>query len=70
MNTEEVLRAELVEGLAHLVNEVVQTGKEEAQSALDQIDQLRSTLAKAGSLNDFREDLKAAEWRLLRYLLT
>ena len=53
-----------------MVNKAVQTGKEEAQSVLDQIDQLRSTLAKAGSLNDFREDFEAAEWTLLRYLLT
>jgi hypothetical protein len=70
VSAEEVLRAELVEELARLVNEALLTGKEEAQSALDQIDQLRSTLAKAGSLNDFREDLEAAEWTLLRYLLT
>jgi hypothetical protein len=66
----EVLRAELVEALARMVNRVIQGGKAEAESALDQIDQIRTTLTGAVRIDDFRADLEAAKRVLLLYLLT
>src|SRR3954453_22058948 len=65
----EVARAELVEGLARMVNRVIQHGKAEAQSALDQIEVIRTTLADVANIDDFLEDLDAAERKLLLYLL-
>ena len=61
----EVARAELVEGLARMVNRVIQHGKAEAQSALGSIKEIRTTLAGVANIDDFLEDLDAAE-RTLR----
>ena len=66
----EVARAELVEGLARMVNRVIQHGKAEAQSALGSIKEIRTTLAGVANIDDFLEDLEAAERTLLLYLLT
>lgn len=66
----EVARAELIEGLARMVNRVIQNGKAEAQSALGSIEQIRTTLADVANIDDFLEDLEAAERTLLLYLLT
>ena len=65
----EVARAELIEALARMVNHVIQHGKAEAQSALDSIEQIRTTLAEVANIDDFLEDLDAAERVLLLYLL-
>lgn len=64
----EVARAELVEALARMVNRVIQNGKAEAQSALGQIEVIRTTLAAGANIDDFLEDLDAAERTLLLYL--
>jgi hypothetical protein len=48
----EVARAELVEGLARMVNRVIQHGKAEAQSALGQIEVIRTTLADVANIDD------------------
>ena len=61
----EVARAELVEALARMVNRVIQHGKAEAQSALCRIKEIRTTLAGVANIDDFLEDLDAAE-RVLR----
>ena len=61
----EVVRAELVEALAGLVNRVIEHGKADAQSALCHIDVARTLLAKAADMDDVLEDLDAAE-RVLR----
>lgn len=66
----EVLRAELVEGFAPMVNRAIQGGKAEAQSALGSIEEIRTTLANVANIDDFLEDLDAAERMLLLYLLT
>ena len=66
----EVARAELVEGLARMVNCVIQHGKAEAQSALGSIKEIRTTLAGVAKLDDFLEDLAAAERTLRLYLST
>jgi hypothetical protein len=66
----EVARAELVEGLARMVNRVIQHGKAEAQSALGQMEVIRTTLADVANIDDFLEDLDAAKRALLLYLLT
>ena len=42
----------------------------EAQSALDQIEVIRTTLAEVANIDDFLEDLDAAKRTLLLYLLT
>ena len=42
MDPVEVLQAELVEGLARMVNHVIQHGKAETRSALDQIEVIRT----------------------------
>ena len=65
----EVARAELVEALARMVNHVIQHGKTEAQSALGQIEVIRTTLADVANIDDFLEDLDAAERTLLLFLL-
>jgi len=61
----EVVRAELVEALAGLVNRVIEHGKADAQSALCYIDVVRAVLAAAADMDDVLEDLDAAE-RVLR----
>ena len=66
----EVVRAELVEGLARMVNRVIQHGKAEAQSTLGKIEEIRTTLAEVANIDDFLEDLDAAERTLRLYLST
>ena len=66
----EAVRAELVEALARMVNRVIQHGKAEAQSALSSIEDIRSTLANVANIDDFLEDLDAAERTLRLYLST
>ena len=66
----EVARAELVEALARMVNRVIQHGKAEAQSALGSIKEIRTTLAEVANIDDFLEDLDAAERVLRLYLST
>jgi hypothetical protein len=66
----EVARAELVEALARMVNRVIQHGKAEAQSALGNIEEIRTALAEVASIDDFLEDLDAAERTLRLYLST
>ena len=66
----EVARAELIEGLARMVNRVIQHGKAEAQSALGSIEEIRTTLAKMANIDDFLDDLDAAERTLRLYLST
>ena len=63
-------RAELIEALARMVNLVIQHGKAEAQSALGNIAEIRTTLAGVAKLGDFLEDLDAAERTLRLYLST
>ena len=53
-----------------MVNRVIQHGKAEAQSALDQIEVIRTTLADVANIDDFLDDLEAAERTLLLYSLT
>lgn len=65
----EVARAELVEALARMVNRVIQHGKAEVQSTLDSIEQIRTTLAEVVNINDFLENLDAAERMLLLHWL-
>ena len=64
----EVARVELVEALARMVNRVIQHGKAEAQSALGSIEEIRTTLAEVANIDDFLEDLDAAERTLRLYL--
>ena len=66
----EIARAELVEALARMVNRVITYGKTEVQSALDQIEAARMSLADVANIDDFLADLEAAERTLLLYLLT
>ena len=66
----EVVRAELVEALAGLLNRVIAHGKADAQSALCHIDVVRTILAEAASMDDVLEDLDAAERTIRRYLST
>ena len=66
----EILRVELVKGLAGTVNHVIQHGKAEVPFAIDQIAQIRATLARVANIADFHDDLNAAERVLLLYLLT
>ena len=66
----EVARVELVEALTRMVNRVIQHGKAEAQSALSSIDQIRNTLAEVADIDDFLDDLDAAERTLLLFLAT
>ena len=70
VDPQEVARAELIEGLARMVNRVIQNGKAEAQSALGSIEQIRITLAGVAKLDDYLEDLDAAERTLRLYLAT
>jgi hypothetical protein len=66
----EVVRAELVEALAGMVNRVIKHGKADAQSALRHIDVVRTILAEAADLDDVLEDLDAAARTIRRYLAT
>ena len=66
----EVARAELIEALARMVNRVIQDGKAEARSALGSIEEIRTTLAEVANIDDFIEDLDAAERTLRQYLST
>ena len=66
----EVVRAELVEALAGLVNRVIAHGKADAQSTLGHIDVARTLLTEAPRMEDFVADLDAAARALRRYLLT
>ena len=66
----EVVRAELVEALAGLVNRVIAHGKADAQSALCHIDVARTILDKAPRMEDFVADLDAAARTLRRHLST
>jgi hypothetical protein len=66
----EVVRAELVEALAGLVNRVIAHGKADAQSALGHIDVARTLLAEAADMDDVLEDFDAAERTLRRHLST
>ena len=66
----EVARVELVEALARMVNRVIEHGKAEAQSALDSVTEIRVILAEVANIEDFREDLEAAERTLRLYLTT
>jgi hypothetical protein len=68
LNPFEVARAELVKALARMVNRVIRHGKAEAQSALGNIEEIRTTLAEAARMEDFLEDLSAAERMLRLYL--
>ena len=61
---------ELVEALARMVNHVIQHGKAEAQSALGNIEEIRTTLAGIANIDDFLTDLDAAERTLRLYLST
>jgi hypothetical protein len=53
-----------------MINRVIRGGKAEAQSALDHIYVIRTILAEVANIDDFRDDLDAAERTLLAYLLT
>ena len=66
----EVVRAEIVEALAGMVNRVLQHGKADAQSALCHIDVVRTIFAEAASMDDFLDDLDAAERTIRLYLAT
>jgi hypothetical protein len=66
----EILRAELIEALSRMVRRVIEAGKGEAQAAVEQLGRIRKNLVEVGSIDDFRNDLDAAERALLAYLLT
>jgi hypothetical protein len=66
----EVAWAEIVEALARMVNRVIQHGKAEAESALGSIEEIRTKLAEVANINDFLQDLDAAERMLRLYLAT
>ena len=65
-----MVRAELIEALADLVNRVIGHGKADAQSALRHIDVACTILAEATAMDDVLEDLAAAERVLRLYLST
>jgi hypothetical protein len=66
----EVARVELVEGLARMVNHAIHRGKAEARSALGSIEDILTTLAHVANIDDFLEDLDAAERTIQLYLST
>ena len=66
----EVVRAELVEALAGLVNRVIAHGKADAQSALCHIDVVRTILTEAADMDDVLKDLDAATRTIRLYLST
>jgi len=68
MDRYEVAQAELVEALAGMVNRSIEDGKAAARSALCHIDVIRAVLAKVANLDDYHEDLEAAERALRAYL--
>ena len=53
-----------------MVNRVIQHSKADAQSALCHIDVVRTILAEEANMDDFRDDLDAAERVLRLYLST
>jgi hypothetical protein len=65
----ETLRAELVEALARMVNRVIESGKGEVQRALYHLAVIRDTLAAVPNVDDFLDDLDAAERALRAHLL-
>jgi hypothetical protein len=65
-----VVLVELVEALARMVNRVIEHGKAEAQSALGSIEEIRASIAEVANIEDFLEDLEAAEQMLRLYLTT
>jgi hypothetical protein len=70
MDLHELVRAELIEALARMINRVIQHGKAEAQSALGNIEEIRTTLAEVANIDDFLKDLDATERTLRLYLST
>ena len=66
----EVARVELVEALARMIICVIQHGRDEVQSALGSIKEIRTTLAEVANIDNFLEDLDAAERTLRLYLST
>jgi len=68
METDEVAQAELVEALALMVNRSIEDGKASGRSALCHIDVIRAVLARMANLDNFHEDLEAAERTLRLYL--
>ena len=70
VDPQEVIRAELVEALAGLVNRVIAHGKADAQSTLGHIDVARTLLTEAPRMEDFVADLDAAERTIRLYLAT
>src|SRR4051794_24819273 len=60
----EILRAELIEALARMVHRVIESGKGEAQAAIEQLERIRTNLIEVievGSIEDFLPNLDAAE---------
>jgi len=53
-----------------MVNRVIERGEAEAQSALGDIEEIRTTLAGVANIDDFLRDLDAAERTLRLYLST
>ena len=70
VDPQEVARAELVGALARMVNRFIEDGKASVRSAFCHIDVLRVILAEVANVEDFREDLDAAERTLRLYLST
>ena len=70
MDPLEVARAELVEAFARMVDRVIQHDKAEVQAALGSIEEIRTTLAEVANIDDFLENLDAAERTLRLYVLT
>ena len=53
-----------------MINRVIQHGKAEAQSTLGSIKEIRTTIAGVAYIDDYLDDLDAAERVLLLYLST
>jgi hypothetical protein len=51
-----------------MVGRVIEGGKGEVQPAIEQLEHIRTTLAEVAGIDDFRDDLDAAEQVLLAYL--
>jgi hypothetical protein len=65
----EAARAELIEALVGMISHLSAYSKAEAQAAFDDLKMFRAITAKL-DLDDFLEDLEAAERALRLYLLT
>ena len=65
----EVARAELIEALVGMVSHLGAYSKAEAQAALDDLKMFHAIAAKL-DLDDFRDDLDAAERKIRAYLAT